>query len=68
MANSHPDHISVPHELCQRLGDIRYVCEASGWSDLVYLLDLVAHELKARLTTPPDVQVEVCDVAINQVQ
>lgn len=56
----------VPHELCQRMSDLRYVCEAQGWADLLYLLDIVAHELKRRLAPPPEVHVEPPDVVAQQ--
>lgn len=52
----------VPHELCTRMSDLRYVCEAQGWDDLLYLLDIVANELKARLAPPPEVHVQPPDV------
>lgn len=52
----------VPHELCDRMSDLRYVCEARGWADLLYLLDIVAHELKTRLAPPPEVHVEPTDM------
>ncbi|WP_428031791.1 hypothetical protein [Ancylobacter sp.] len=48
--------------ICERMSDLRYVCEAHGWSDLLYLLDIVGHELKTRLAPPPQMSVDLSDV------
>jgi len=55
--------VNLPCVLCERISDLRYVCEAQGWTDLLYLLDIVGHELKVRLGPPPQVCVDLADVS-----
>ena len=54
--------VNLPCVLNERISDVRYVCEAQGWNDLLYLLDIVRHELKVRLAPSPDVGVNAPDV------
>ncbi|WGD29847.1 hypothetical protein AncyloWKF20_19165 [Ancylobacter sp. WKF20] len=56
----------IKAEVCDRVRDIRYICEAHGWTDLVYLLDMVAHEMQSRMETPTEVSVESGDVAVQR--
>lgn len=54
--------VNLPCVLNERISDVRYVCEAQGWNDLLYLLDIVRHELKVRLAPPPQVCIDLTDV------
>lgn len=56
----------IQAEVCDRVRDIRYICEAHGWADLVYLLDMVAHEMHSRMATATQVSVELGDVAVQR--
>lgn len=62
MPEADEGHETLPYVLCERISDLRYVCEAQGWDDLLYLLDIVGHELKVRLASPPQVCVDLADV------
>ncbi|GLK71726.1 hypothetical protein KHC23_13125 [Ancylobacter dichloromethanicus] len=46
MPDSNEGQVNLPCVLHERIDDVCYVCEVQGWTDLVYLLDLVAHGLQ----------------------
>ena len=54
--------VNLPCVLSERISDLRYVCEAQGWTDLLYLIDIVGHELKVRLAPSPDMGINAPDV------
>lgn len=62
MPVAHEAHVGLPTLLSERIEDVRYVCEAQGWTDLLYLIDIVRHELKVRLTPSPEMGVNATDV------
>jgi len=49
-------------EMAERLADIRYVCEANGWNELIYLLDMIGHQMQARLAPSSQVSVEPSNI------
>lgn len=56
------EYVNLPCMLNERITDVRYVCEAQGWTDLLYLLDIVRHELQIRLAPSPQMSVDLPDV------
>lgn len=57
------ERVDLPSVLHERIDDVRYVCEAHGWGDLLYLLDIVGHELKTRLAASTQMSVDLSDAS-----
>lgn len=62
MPEADQGRVNLPCVLNERIDDVRYVCEAQGWTDLLYLIDIVRYELKVRLAPSAEMSINASDV------